>query len=221
MYYEPNDAFLMHYGVKGMKWGHRKAYRQTVGNARQQRKASINKAFSRYEKDIHNIEKGYKRGQNLSKKDQAREHRAEDNYNNAVKKANSTYKATKKQAKADYKQNVKESIVKRAKAHDKQVKKDTDRYGVIGVGLRGAVANNGKRFRRKIATHLINETANNFIAKADASYATKRGVDFIRKSAIAGLSVSQNIDDLKVKADVARAILYKGEKTVKKFKKKK
>lgn len=84
---------LYHYGVKGMKWGRRRAARKTYKNAK-------NKAFSKYEREINDIEKGYKRGQMLSKNDQAREARAESNYKKAVAKAKSDYK----QAKKEYKQ---------------------------------------------------------------------------------------------------------------------
>lgn len=86
-----NEYELCHYGVLGMKWGVRRARRKEAKNAYRR---ATDKAFKEYEREIGNIEKSYKRGQNLSKNDLAREAAAEKKYRDAAAKA-----------KADYKQN--------------------------------------------------------------------------------------------------------------------
>lgn len=87
---------LYHYGVKGMKWGVRRAQRK---EARSAYRSAKDKAFRKYERDIHDIEKGYKRGQMLSKKDQAREAAVEKRYSSDVAKAKSDYKQAKQNIK--------------------------------------------------------------------------------------------------------------------------
>lgn len=110
--YEYNNE-LYHYGVKGMKWGHRRARMQ---EARSAYRSAKNRAFSKYEKDIHGIEKGYKRGQMLSKKDQAREAAVEKRYSSDVARAKSNYKQAKQQIRSDF---------KTAKTERKQALKET------------------------------------------------------------------------------------------------
>lgn len=83
---------LVHYGVLGMKWGVRRARRK---EAKQRYRDRTDKAFKEYERTIANIEKPYKRGQNLSDKDLARQEAAERKYSNAAAKAKSDYKKEK------------------------------------------------------------------------------------------------------------------------------
>ena len=84
--YSENE--LMHYGVVGMKWGHRKYKRE----AKAERRMAEKKAFDEYDKEINKIEAPYKRGQNLSKKDMAREATAEAKYSKAMALAKMNYK---------------------------------------------------------------------------------------------------------------------------------
>lgn len=93
-----NDDYLMHYGVLGMKWGIRRARRK---DAKANYKKATDKAFDKYEKSINKIESGYKRGQNLSKKDQAREAKIEADYKKDIAKAKSDYKQAKTSRKND------------------------------------------------------------------------------------------------------------------------
>lgn len=93
-----NETELYHYGVKGMKWGVRRK------DARQAYRDAKNKAFSAYEREIARIEKPYKRGQNLSARDMAREAAAEKRYSSAVAKAQASYKSAKKAIKSEKKQ---------------------------------------------------------------------------------------------------------------------
>jgi hypothetical protein len=83
---------LKHYGIIGMKWGVRRARRK---EAKQAYKKATDKAFSEYERSIKKIEQPYKRGQNPSAKDQARELAAEKRYADAAAKAKAQYKRAK------------------------------------------------------------------------------------------------------------------------------
>lgn len=120
MYYEPNEAFLMHYGVKGMKWGHRKArnpvYQQTVGAAKRNYKQA-NKAYSKSYNKAYNYSSRHMISQYTNKKRKAESDRRwadAANKATAANKAKQTYKAEKKA----YKQTdeYKARQAKRAKA---------------------------------------------------------------------------------------------------------
>lgn len=89
---------LQHYGVLGMKWGIRRARRK---DAKQAYKSRTNKAFAKYEREIAAIEKPYKRGQNLSKADLARQDAAERAYSSAVARAKQDYKRAQKSKSRD------------------------------------------------------------------------------------------------------------------------
>lgn len=93
-----HDRELMHYGVLGMKWGVRRARRK---EAKAAYKNATDKAFKEYERTIGRIEKPYKRGQNLSDKDMARESAAEKKYRDAAAKAKTEYKQNLKSKKND------------------------------------------------------------------------------------------------------------------------
>lgn len=92
---------LYHYGVVGMKWGIRRERRQSLRAARGAYKKAKNDAFSEYERTISDIEKPYKRGQNLSKADLDRQAAAEKKYSSAVANAKQQYKQEKQQIKFD------------------------------------------------------------------------------------------------------------------------
>ena len=123
---------LYHYGVLGMKWRHRKAQWQTINDAKKAYKQRNAKIQNTYFKSMENIEKGYKRGQMLSKKDQARELRADTLAMNGWKKSKEQLKSDIAKAKAKYNKDVATSkknkeaaknILKEAKARKKAANK--------------------------------------------------------------------------------------------------
>ena len=123
---------LYHYGVLGMKWRHKKAQWQTVRDAKKAYKQRNAKIQNAYFKSMENIEKGYKRGQMLSKKDQAKELIADTLATNSWKKSKAQLKSDIARAKAKYNKDVATSkknreaaknILKEAKARYKSSEK--------------------------------------------------------------------------------------------------
>lgn len=84
---------LKHYGVLGMKWGVRRARRK---EAKQRYRRAVDRAYNEQDRSINSIEKPYKRGQTLSKQDQARQAEVFRKYNDSVAKAKAEYKRAKK-----------------------------------------------------------------------------------------------------------------------------
>ena len=123
---------LYHYGVLGMKWRHKKAQWQTVRDAKKAYKQRNAKIQNTYFKSMENIEKGYKRGQMLSKKDQAKELIADTLAMNGWKKSKAQLKSDIAKAKAKYNKDIATSkknreaaknILKEAKARYKSSEK--------------------------------------------------------------------------------------------------
>lgn len=164
---------LYHHGVKGMRWGHRKAQIQI---AKMNYKNAKKKAFDKYEKSIENIEKSYKRGQNLSDEDINRETKVELDYKNEISKA-----------KADYKN-------ARAKANLPVVRNAVNAYkkaSYIGTGIGTAIAGiavaslatsvaarNGKAAAVKYGTQALGIIS---IAAATSMASTKIGAQVINR----------------------------------------
>ena len=117
----------MHYGVLGMKWGHRKSQPTLKTQIKNRRKNAENEAYSNYIKTVNSIEKKYKRGQNLSKKDDAKMDKADEIYRKALKDAKNNYKSEMKERKRKYA----ETRVTVAKRGDiAQTKRQVARYMV-------------------------------------------------------------------------------------------
>lgn len=124
-----NDE-LQHYGIMGMKWGHRKNYKVAVANAKRAYKNRNSSIQKKYDTDLANIEKGYKRGQLLSKKDQKRELAADNKAMRDWAKSKATYKDNLRKAKNDYKANVAKTK-QEYKNNYKQLKKNDSAADIL------------------------------------------------------------------------------------------
>ena len=113
---------LYHYGVLGMRWRHKKAQWQQIRDAKKAYRQRNSHIQDKYFKSMENIEKGYKRGQMLSKKDQARELRADTLATNGWKKSKAQLKSDIAKAKTRFNKNVETS--KRNKAEAKALLKE-------------------------------------------------------------------------------------------------
>ena len=120
---------LMHYGVPGMRWGHRKARPESPEHARymaaKQQYKSANKAYNKSFNKAYGYSYRHAIGQYTNKKKKAESNRRwAEAYDMSVKlgdakktmkKAKAEYKVANKEAKAQYKQ-TDEYKAKRAKA---------------------------------------------------------------------------------------------------------
>lgn len=121
------SSSLSHHGIKGQKWGRRRyqyedgsltadgrrrygfgeriraraQYKIDKKAAKAARKARDNKAYKEVENAENSIEKRYRRGQNLSKKDLAREEAAYRKYDSALAKSKEQYQKDIHDAKAN------------------------------------------------------------------------------------------------------------------------
>lgn len=102
--------------------------------------------------------------------------------------------------------------IEKNKRRDEQIKKTTDWFGVGGVAL-GSAVNTGRKFAaKKTMAHVLNGAANAYISSGKGSYAVNRGVDFVRKAAIKGLSVSAVMDVARAASDVQKSANYAASK---------
>ena len=85
------ESELMHYGVLGMKWGHRKSQPTLKTQIKTRRKNAKKEADIEYTKIVNTTAKKYKRGQQWSKNDVAKLNKAYETYNKSVKDAEKKY----------------------------------------------------------------------------------------------------------------------------------
>lgn len=115
-----NDE-LYHYGVKGMKWGHRKnpEVQKAYDNMRS-KKAAYKQAYKKYSKDFdsaYNYDSSHVIRNLVSKKSKQESNKRWDNSTKSQQKAQRA-QSTYKQAKKDYKQAKKERNIKINKKAD-------------------------------------------------------------------------------------------------------
>lgn len=118
---------------------------------------------------------------------------------------------TKKKIKKAVNNRIKKKVEKN-KEHDEAIKKATDRFGVGGV-VAGITIRAGRNFTaKKTIAHVLNGAANAFITSKPSRYRINKGVDFTRKAAIAGLSVSAVMDQARAVSDIRKSIDYTASK---------
>lgn len=102
--------------------------------------------------------------------------------------------------------------IEKNKKRDERIKKTTDWFGVGGVAI-GSSIRAGRNFAAKKTTaHFLNSAANAYISSGRGSYAVNRGVDFVRRAAIKGLSVSAVMDVARAASDVQKSANYAASK---------
>lgn len=98
--------------------------------------------------------------------------------------------------------------IKKNIERDKRLRKTTNWFGVGGVAL-GSIVNTGRKFMvKKTMAHVLNGVANAYINSGRGSYAANRGVDFVRKAAIKGLSISAVMDVARAASDIQKSANY-------------
>lgn len=193
MWQYQNTDELYHYGILGMRWGHRRSeYRQAVINAKQRYRNRNSAIQKRYDIAEANIESKYKRGQLLSKKDQARENHVDTLARRDWARSKATYKNDRRIAKSNYKANVAKDK-QQYKANYKKLKENDNAADKL-------IFNTATR--KKAAKYMTFD-------KMSMSDARKRAhKDAIRNTAIiAGIGAAQ-IGAQYIKNRIARGKLY-------------
>lgn len=163
MYNDYYPDYLIHTGVKGMKWGIRR-YQKKDGSLTSEGK----KRYS------GNKTVGQKVGRAAVK---------------AIEKSR-----------------------EKAERRNKSYARTTDMFGVGGAAIRSYAEYQNKKFIKGTLANVINASANAYISNNSSKYHISRGVDFARRAAVGGLSMSSRIDQVNAYANVAKSAIYQASK---------
>lgn len=207
---------LYHHGVKGMKWGVRR-YQNKDGSLTE--KGIKKYAIKGYSQDSYNSNKTWK-GKAFDAYTGAHKMQGKIMYDTYSKKAN---KARAEKYVKDKQAPINKKIGKqltsiaskhseKVKQHNVRIEQTTSAVGVSGVAFNASAKTALKRAWKGQLAKTLNLAANAYIESPRGNYYVKRGVDYARKAAIAGLSVSYYADVVKASRDIGYAYVYAAQK---------
>lgn len=214
-YFYPD--YLQHHGVKGMKWGVRRKYLNTDGSLNEKgvkkyaskgyaedsynsNKTKLGKAFDKYTGAHKTHGKMlYEMSSDSQNKERAERYLL-DNKKPTVKKIGNAVEAVV--------DNRREKFEKRKRSYEKT----TDVFGVGGTMVRSTAEYATKKAVKGALAKAVNASANAYISANSSDYRKARGADFVRNAAVKGLSVSSQIDQIRMYADMARTAMYVSNK---------
>lgn len=101
-----------------------------------------------------------------------------------------------------------EKVVERREKRQKNIERDTRFWGLLTPGIYESKKIARSQARAAVA-HLINEGTNAYmLTRGRDNYRVAKGVDFVRRAAISGLTISDNIDTINTYADEIRSLVY-------------
>lgn len=106
-----------------------------------------------------------------------------------------------------------EKDVKKVVRRNESYEKTTDMFGVGGALLRANVEYQSKKAVKGLLANTINMAANDYISNNSSKYYISRGVDFARRAAVGGLSLSARMDKVEAYANVGYSALHRISKS--------